>query len=117
MESLPYSPRTPHRVLKGRNRASAQISICPLNTKELQNRIRDPRCDSLSLPLADYLTDCSDSVIAPSQLAIAIHIARFPTCQSYPADEAPQGGDAALSCRLCLIACNSRHSDEVGVPR
>jgi hypothetical protein len=25
-----------------------------------------------------------------------------------------QGGDAALSCRPCLIACNSRHGDEVG---
>ncbi len=24
-----------------------------------------------------------------------------------------QGGDAAPSCRLCLIACNSRHGDEV----
>jgi hypothetical protein len=26
-----------------------------------------------------------------------------------------QGSDAALSCRLCLIACNSRQFDEVGV--
>jgi hypothetical protein len=25
-----------------------------------------------------------------------------------------QGSEAALSCRLCLIACNSRHGDEVG---
>jgi hypothetical protein len=30
------------------------------------------------------------------------------------ADEDHQGGDAAVSCRLCLIACNSRHGDEVG---
>lgn len=27
--------------------------------------------------------------------------------------EVHQGGDAALSCRLCLIACNSRQFDEV----
>jgi hypothetical protein len=29
--------------------------------------------------------------------------------------EVHQGGHAALSCRLCLIACNSRHGDEVGL--
>ena len=30
------------------------------------------------------------------------------------ADGVHQGGEAAASCRLCLIACNSRHGDEVG---
>lgn len=30
------------------------------------------------------------------------------------ADGDHQGGKAALSCRLCLIACNSRPGDEVG---
>jgi hypothetical protein len=29
------------------------------------------------------------------------------------AEEAHEGGGAALSCRPCLIACNSRHGDEV----
>ena len=29
------------------------------------------------------------------------------------ADEVHQGGEAALSCRLCLIACNSRQIDEL----
>jgi hypothetical protein len=28
------------------------------------------------------------------------------------AAEVHQGGEAALSCRLCLIACNSRQIDE-----
>jgi hypothetical protein len=32
---------------------------------------------------------------------------------STSAAEVHQGGDAAQSCRLCLIACNSRHYDEV----
>jgi hypothetical protein len=35
-------------------------------------------------------------------------------CAFPSAAEAHQGGDAVVSCRLCLIACNSRHGDEVG---
>jgi len=33
------------------------------------------------------------------------------------AEEVHQGGKAALSCRLCLIACNSRQFDELELGR
>jgi hypothetical protein len=35
-----------------------------------------------------------------------------PHCPAPSAEEVHQGGDAALSCRLCLIACNSCQFDE-----
>lgn len=37
-----------------------------------------------------------------------------PFSPALSAEEAHQGGEAASSCRPCLIACNSRPGDEVG---
>lgn len=62
-------------------------------------------------------------VVAPQSGAIACAKARpggssleSGTCiAKRSAEEAHQGGDAAPSCRLCLIACNSRQIDESGV--
>src|SRR5665213_2724661 len=52
----------------------------------------------LQEPLRNAYTALSGDSPASSAGAVA--------CQS--ADEVHQGGEAALSCRLCLIACNSR---------
>ena len=57
----------------------------------------------LQQPLKDaYTALCGDSP------ALSYSVGRCPA-----AAEVHQGGEAALSCRLCLIACNSRHGDEV----
>jgi hypothetical protein len=58
---------------------------------------------------------------APQRTAIALSRAilgvlgnpfKLP-CRGQLVVEAHQGGGAAPRCRLCLIACNSRHGDEV----
>lgn len=37
------------------------------------------------------------------------------SCQPIAAEEVHQGGEAALSCRLCLTACNLRQFDEAAI--
>jgi hypothetical protein len=56
------------------------------------------------------------SVIAIARPVAAIRLAweRFTACHpAIIADAGHQGGNAALSCRLCLIACNSRQIDDL----
>lgn len=52
--------------------------------------------------------------IARPTVAICRACERFTARRpAFIADADHQGGDAALSCRLCLTACNSRQFDEV----
>jgi hypothetical protein len=67
-----------------------------------------------STPLHDLEQPLRDAYTALGGVSLA-SLAGVGPCPS--AAEVHQGGDTALSCRLCLIACNSRHGDEVGEAR
>jgi hypothetical protein len=67
-----------------------------------------------STPLQDLEQPLRDAYTALGGVSLA-SLAGVGPCPS--AAEVHQGGDTALSCRLCLIACNSRHGDEVGEAR
>ena len=62
-----------------------------------------------STPLQDLEQPLKDAYTALSGDPPAL-LAAIVSCPL--AVEAHQGGEAALSCRLCLIACNSRQIDE-----
>ena len=60
------------------------------------------------LPIRSTIAIASPSVVSGPAWR------RFAACHlAFIADADHQGGNAALSCRLCLIACNSRQIDEL----
>ena len=60
-----------------------------------------------STPLQESQTPHTDALLGS---AVSASSGSGGHCQL--AEEDHQGGEAALSCRLCLIACNSRQIDE-----
>jgi hypothetical protein len=63
-----------------------------------------------STPLQELREPLSDAYTA---LGGALPVSSSGVGPSPTAGELHQGGDAALGCRPCLIACNLRHGDEV----
>jgi hypothetical protein len=92
-----------------------------LHSKDLGIRPRglSCKCTLATLPpvsgarLSHHLPILQRIAIASLAAAPAIAWTRFASCHPALTSGADhQGGTAALSCRLCLIACNSRQFDE-----
>jgi hypothetical protein len=92
------------------------LSPTPLPVHERRLCIRPQEafsCISLPLILLRRSKMPQSGAIAPAiafAIASAIHIDSLR--QSHDSGEVHQGGEAAVSCRLCLTACNLRQFDE-----
>jgi hypothetical protein len=71
-------------------------------------------CHSVTLRVSVVTTSPQSAFTALAIRLVVLAVAHLSVQgQSKQSVVVHQGGDAALSCRLCLIACNSRQFDEV----
>jgi len=78
------------------------VPLCKACVRDAASLLASTPLQDLQEPLSEAYTTLSGDSPASS--------AGLGRCHS--AAEVHQGGDAAPSCRLCLIACNSRQIDE-----
>jgi len=116
MESSPCSPCAPAGHLETGFRGSVSIprSLSHLNLSF--GFAGTFQCSFLCITTSESLSTRLGRAIASAwTIPTALLLQCLIFCQSERAEEVHQGGGAALSCRLCLIACNSLQIEELGV--
>jgi hypothetical protein len=116
MESDPCNPCVPAGLFKTSLRGSSYLPTEVFRLNLFISFSGEFPCRYPCLGTSDALPIVIKGVIAT---ALAIPVASQTqyalSSESKKADEVHQGSDAVASCRLCLIACNSRQFDEAGV--
>jgi hypothetical protein len=116
MATDPCSPTSVLREVESSNSSTLSPTLLPIHERRLCIRPQEAlSCVSLSLTLPLASKKAQRGTI---RLSIAIVIASATLIdsvhQSQDSVAVHQRGEAAVSCRLCLIACNSSQFDEVG---